>query len=346
MGEAVTRSLEYAVVLGDALSIQADVLALKYAQRWYGIDLELTERLMHVGVSISLRGPKPGDDVFIDTRRAIAATGVLLIGTPELLAFGYQEVREFSRHALAALASISSSARSLAMTLHGPGFGLDETECALAQLGGCMDALEAGEISSKLERISLIERNVGRYARIATAIEQQLTGNQHAARLPSDPMTWLLMADVGEGITNEMPTPGFEAGITKKPRAFIAMPFATEMDDVFYFGIQGPIRDYGFVCERVDQDAYTGDVVERVKQMIDSAAVVIADLTGGNPNVYLEVGYAWGRGRPCILLIRGSEEPRFDLRGFKHLRYQRIKDLEMLLSREVAQLTEKGIIRR
>jgi len=105
-----------------------------------------------------------------------------------------------------------------------------------------------------------------------------------------------------------------------------------------------PVRSHGFIVERVDQEAFTGEILSQIKRRIEAAAVVIADLTGANPNVYLEVGYAWGCGRPCILLIHGHENPRFDLVGTKHLRYERIRDLEKKLSTEVAQLREKGLI--
>lgn len=65
-----------------------------------------------------------------------------------------------------------------------------------------------------------------------------------------------------------------------------------DMDDVFYYGIQQPVRATGFLCERADQEAFLGDILDRVKQKIETAAVVIAELTGANPNVYLEIGYA------------------------------------------------------
>jgi hypothetical protein len=43
---------------------------------------------------------------------------------------------------------------------------------------------------------------------------------------------------------------------------------------------------------------FTGDVLERVKSQIVASTAIIAVLTGANPNVYLEVGYAWVRGGP------------------------------------------------
>ena len=116
------------------------------------------------------------------------------------------------------------------------------------------------------------------------------------------------------------------------------MPFSSEMEDVFYFGIQNPVRQLGYICERVDQEAFTGDILDQVRSRIENAELVIADLTGANPNVYLEVGYAWGKARPTVLVINKSDELRFDVHGQRCLRYQSIKHLENQLSNELKNL--------
>jgi hypothetical protein len=126
--------------------------------------------------------------------------------------------------------------------------------------------------------------------------------------------------------------------VENKPRVFVAMPFAPEMEDVFYYGIQSPVRQLGYICERVDQEAFTGGILEQVKMRIENAEMVIADLTGANANVYLEVGYAWGKDRPTVLLANKKDELRFDVRGQRCLRYQSIKDLENQLTTELKSL--------
>jgi len=122
------------------------------------------------------------------------------------------------------------------------------------------------------------------------------------------------------------------------------MPFAEEMDDVFHYGIQGAVNAAGFLCERADLSSFTGDIMAWVRDRITKASIVIADLSGANPNVYLEVGYAWGCGRPTVLLVRDSSELKFDTRGQRCLVYKRIKDLEESLGRELASL--RGSLRQ
>jgi nucleoside 2-deoxyribosyltransferase len=123
------------------------------------------------------------------------------------------------------------------------------------------------------------------------------------------------------------------------------MPFRKEMEDVFYYGIQQPVHTAGMLCERVDKSAFTGGIMDYVKNRIETAAVVIAELTGANPNVYLEVGYAWGKGRPTILITRDEKELHFDVQGQKCLTYETIKELEGFLHRELKEMISRGIVR-
>lgn len=67
-------------------------------------------------------------------------------------------------------------------------------------------------------------------------------------------------------------------------------------------------------------------------------------LDGANPNVYLEVGYSWGKTIPTILLIKDVKELRFDVSGHKCLVYANIKNLESLLTTELSKLKENGVI--
>jgi hypothetical protein len=75
--------------------------------------------------------------------------------------------------------------------------------------------------------------------------------------------------------------------------------------------------------------------MEWVKQRICSATFVIADLSTANPNVYLEVGYAWGCGRPTILPVRDTTDLKFDVKGQRCLVYKSIKQLEEILGKEL-----------
>jgi hypothetical protein len=101
---------------------------------------------------------------------------------------------------------------------------------------------------------------------------------------------------------------------------FVAMPYAKEFNNAYYFGIKQPIELRGRKCERVDQDAFTGDIVDRIKTRIRGSELVIADITGNNPNMFFEVGYAEGLGKTIILISQVQDTP-FDLKTRRQIRY-------------------------
>jgi hypothetical protein len=52
----------------------------------------------------------------------------------------------------------------------------------------------------------------------------------------------------------------------------------------------------------------------------------------------LEVGYAWGKGIPTVLLARDTADLRFDVRGQRCLVYNSIRKLEDSLTSELKAL--------
>lgn len=64
------------------------------------------------------------------------------------------------------------------------------------------------------------------------------------------------------------------------------------------------------ILQRVDQhkDGCAGDIFDRVKKMMSSSGLVIADLSSGKPNVHHEIGLAMGMKKSIILLHRGLDK--------------------------------------
>ena len=138
--------------------------------------------------------------------------------------------------------------------------------------------------------------------------------------------------------TPAVPNPPAGPDPDKKPHVFVAMPFGPDFDDIFYYGIQKPIHAAGLLCERVDHSSFTGDIVERILKQIETAQLVVAECTGANPNVYLEIGFAWGKGRETLLVARHPDELRFDVRGHRAVFYSRILELENALTKELVRI--------
>ncbi|HET6891936.1 MAG TPA: nucleoside 2-deoxyribosyltransferase [Pyrinomonadaceae bacterium] len=113
-----------------------------------------------------------------------------------------------------------------------------------------------------------------------------------------------------------------EAKSTKpKPFIFVLMPFDTSFDDIYKFGIKGAAEDAGAYAERVDEQIFGEGILERVFNQINKADVVVADMTGRNPNVFYEVGYAHALGRIVFLLTQNASDIPFDLKHHQHTVY-------------------------
>jgi hypothetical protein len=85
------------------------------------------------------------------------------------------------------------------------------------------------------------------------------------------------------------------------------MPINDSTEDTFHYGIEKPVDALDCICERIDKTYDPGDLVDRIKRKIEDSSVVIADLTGQNASVFLEVGYAWGRQKPTMLLVQEAD---------------------------------------
>jgi nucleoside 2-deoxyribosyltransferase len=106
-----------------------------------------------------------------------------------------------------------------------------------------------------------------------------------------------------------------------KPFAFVLMPFGAEFSDIYKLGIQDVCKALGVVAERVDEQTFSETILERIYRQIEAADFIIADMSGRNPNVFYEVGYAHAKGKLCILLTQDASDIPFDLKHHRHLVY-------------------------
>lgn len=103
--------------------------------------------------------------------------------------------------------------------------------------------------------------------------------------------------------------------------AFVLMPFKDKFQDVYKLGIKEPAAQLEIVAERVDEQIYTEGILERIYRQIELADIIIADMTGQNPNVFYEVGYAHAKNKLCILLTSNADDIPFDLKHHRHIVY-------------------------
>lgn len=105
---------------------------------------------------------------------------------------------------------------------------------------------------------------------------------------------------------------------------FVVMPFGDRDLEIVYSEFVKPVieQQCGFDCRRGD-DAFGSDVImDDVLRSILEADLVIADLTGKNPNVFYEVGISHGLEKEVLLLAQSIEDVPFDLRHRRVLLYE------------------------
>ncbi|HZD04994.1 MAG TPA: hypothetical protein VE173_08750, partial [Longimicrobiales bacterium] len=168
--------MRIALRCADASTVDGDVIGLKYAQEFHGVDGLFAERL---GVT---RGPAVGEHVLVPCPADMGVGEALFVGVRPIFDFRYSAIRRFSTAVLEILARERPHCRRLVMTLHGPGYGLDETEAALAEIAGLEDALRSGVCPKELEEIVVAELEPGRVERLRKALVRSLGRGDEAGR--------------------------------------------------------------------------------------------------------------------------------------------------------------------
>lgn len=109
---------------------------------------------------------------------------------------------------------------------------------------------------------------------------------------------------------------------SKPPECFVVMQFTEEFNALYSEVIKPTCEKFGYQVVRADDFYSSGLIIEDITRSISESAVVIADVTPNNPNVFYEVGYAHGIGKPTILLSdRKRDRLPFDISGFRTLFY-------------------------
>ena len=109
---------------------------------------------------------------------------------------------------------------------------------------------------------------------------------------------------------------------TSAPFVFVLMPLSKRFKDIYDVGIRPACKDAGAHCERVDEQIFRQNLLDRIYDQITKADFIVADMSGRNANVYYEVGYAHALGKPVILLTQRAKDIPFDLKHYHHIIYE------------------------
>lgn len=230
----------------------------------------------------------------------------------EDLPFKYPSVESYARRIIR-FAHKADYVTSVATPVHGPGSGLDASEAMETMLSSFARELQLRESFGSLREIIFVEKDRSIFERLEERLEYLLQRGKAIVREGHD-----IFLNPERTKASDEDHQERIARLAQK-HLFVAMPYAKEFNNVYY-AIKISVENHKRKCERVDQDEFTGDIVKRIKERIASAELVIADLTGNNPNVFYEVGYASGIGKDIVLISQKQEIP-FDLQSERKIFY-------------------------
>jgi hypothetical protein len=125
------------------------------------------------------------------------------------------------------------------------------------------------------------------------------------------------------------------ANTAPKPFVFVLMPVDSGFKDVYELGIKPACIDAGAHPERVDEQIFQDSIIGRIYNNIAKADIIVADMTGRNPNVFYEVGYAHALNKLVVLLTKDAKDIPFDLQDYPHIVYSSISELKSALTARV-----------
>jgi tetratricopeptide (TPR) repeat protein len=111
----------------------------------------------------------------------------------------------------------------------------------------------------------------------------------------------------------------------KPLNAFVIMPFADGFSDV-YLVLQDSFTtsDLSHISVlRADEIALPGRITDQILESIGNCDLVIADITGNNPNVMFELGYARALNKPTIIVNQDIAAAPFDIAEMRQIVYDR-----------------------
>lgn len=102
-----------------------------------------------------------------------------------------------------------------------------------------------------------------------------------------------------------------------------------------YQAIENACLDIGISVSRGDEVRIEGDILSHIVYQICSSQLVIANISGRNPNVFYELGIAQALGKPVIIVSKGAKDIPFDLKNRQVIIYDTPQDLHFKIQKAV-----------
>ena len=102
---------------------------------------------------------------------------------------------------------------------------------------------------------------------------------------------------------------------------FVVMPFGGQFDEIYDQIYKPALQEVGLKPLRADDIYDNQPIIQDIKKSIQNATLILAEVTGRNPNVNYELGIAHGLGKEVIIVTSNREDIPSDYRHLRYLHY-------------------------
>ncbi len=107
----------------------------------------------------------------------------------------------------------------------------------------------------------------------------------------------------------------------KEKHCFHLCPFIEPFNTIYQDHVIPAVEKEGFIVSRADDIFGFRPIINDIWEEINSAEVIIADVTGRNANVMYEIGMAHTVGKPVMIITQNIDDVPFDLRHHRCIIY-------------------------
>lgn len=107
----------------------------------------------------------------------------------------------------------------------------------------------------------------------------------------------------------------------KQHSCFVISPFGGYYDRYFEEVYEPAVAAAGLHARRADDLYRPSAIINDIWSYVREAKLLLADLTGKNPNVFYELGLAHACSKPVVLLTQTIDDVPFDLRSLRIISY-------------------------
>lgn len=117
----------------------------------------------------------------------------------------------------------------------------------------------------------------------------------------------------------------------KKSKVFIAMPFDPQYLDSYNYGIVQVLDRLGYEYYKADNVISNKDLMCKICEQLQICGIAIVNISGLNANVMLELGLAYGLGKPVIIIKDTKTNSISDLGCMEYIEYSNAYELQQKL---------------